>query len=239
VENNYQEHCENLRMLEQGYVAVERTLKGYISKRDKHRTIAFTRLLSLIIDSWIEVRLMKLLHELNAYSEIEKQKILHARTFEDQWLKALEVAYNKAFLLNDNSPESKTAIMQYFSLKNAIIGDIKQSRELRNRIAHGQWRFAFNGDCTRLNLIITEKLEAQNILSLKFKLELFRILAQIIHDLAVSPETFSRDFEKNYRIILNQKRNGDQINYQKYIEKLALSYENSKKKRFALHDENH
>lgn len=223
-------------MLEQGFIAVERTLKGYISKRDEHRTIAFTRLLSLIIDSWIEVRLMKLLHEVKAYSEEEKLKILHARTFEDQWLKALEIAHNKAFPSNDNSLEYETASMQYFALKNTIIGDIKQSRELRNRIAHGQWRFAFNGDCSKLNPVITEKLEAQNILSLKFKLELFKILAQIIHDLAVSPETFSRDFDKNYRIILNQKRNSDQINYQKYVETLVLSYEIGKTKRLSQNE---
>jgi len=97
-----------------------------------------------------------------------------------------------------------------------------ESNQSRNRIAHGQWQFAFNNDLLGINKDLTAKLRKENIVKLQLRLKMFINLAQIIHDLAVSKTTFTRDFDRNYRIVEEQKQNFHNRNYEDYRKKMIM-----------------
>jgi len=112
-----------------------------------------------------------------------------------------------------------------------ISNDLLESNQLRNRISHGQWSYAFNNDLLGINESLTRQLRQENIVKLQLRLKMFISLAQIIHDLAVSKPTFERDFDRNYRKIEDQKRNFHSRDYDDYKNKMILKRERGIEKR--------
>ncbi|MCB0197911.1 MAG: hypothetical protein KDJ65_38555 [Anaerolineae bacterium] len=225
----YRKHQENITQLEKAIKSIELELRRYISVEDEQRTYIYTKILSHLISSWIEVRVLKLAHEPSTFSNDEVQEILSAHTFRNKWVTALNIAICKAYTIPKSGDISRnlsfTPRQRYLALINIIDEDLHQAYEVRNRIAHGQWKFAFKHDLTGISTELTGKLRQENIVDLQLKLKLFKGLAQTIHDLAVSPSTFERDFDKNYTIIENQKNNIHKRSYEDYKQRMVAKYQ--------------
>ena len=220
----YVEHCENLKTLRKAIQSVQITLREYISKNDESNIYVYTKILSHLINSWAEVRVLKLIYEIGAFSNAEKTKIIKCNDLKERWQMALNIAFCKAYKIRkiNSKTTSFTPRKRYEALKELIDNELLESNQLRNRIAHGQWQFAFNNDLLRINEDLTEKLRKENIVRLQLRLKMFINLAQIIHDLAVSKTTFARDFDRNYRIVEEQKQNFHNRNYEDYRNKMIL-----------------
>ena len=224
--NLYKQHCENLRELEQAIEIVERNLRQAISLNLLQQVFVYTKILSHLVNTWAEVRLMKLVYECGAFSDSEKMKIVGRKELEQKWVEALNKAFCKAFNVSAPSKINKqttvpfTAKSQREALLSIIKNDLLDSCSIRNRIAHGQWVFAFNTELTAVNEELTKKLAGENILKLQFRHAMFKSLVQIIHDLAVSKATFQRDFDRNYKIIEEQRRNSQLTDYEIYKQKM-------------------
>ncbi|PKL57956.1 MAG: hypothetical protein CVV34_04835, partial [Methanomicrobiales archaeon HGW-Methanomicrobiales-5] len=195
-------------MLESALTSVELSLKQAIRKQDDGKVEVFTRLLNHLICAWIEVRILKLLYEPKAFADSEIDEVLHKTTpynksdnpLNEKWKKALTIAYLKAYPKKDPSKD-----MRYQYLMDLIGSDFLESIEERNRLAHGQWKYAFNSALTKINHDITKRINHENIVKLQAKHRIFRDIAQIIHDLAVSEPTFDRDFDKYYKNVKENK----------------------------------
>jgi len=212
-------------MLEQAIKTVQRSLREYISLDEREKTLIYTKLLSHLVNSWVEVRLMKLVYECGAFSDIDRTKIIRCKELERKWTTALNIAFCRAFAIsspkNINMPTVPfTAQNQYGALLGIIKTDLLDSSSIRNRIAHGQWKYAFTENMMGINGGLTSKLGKENILMIQFRLAMFKSLAQIIHDLAVSKPTFQRDFDANYKRIEEQRRNAENTDYNKYKGKM-------------------
>lgn len=219
----YEAHCENLRMVGQAIKTVQMTLRNYISKEEDKNVDVYTKILSHLINTWAEVRILKLIYENSAFSDSEKQQIINANGLNERWKKALTIAFCQAYSISNHSKidfAPYTPRMRYNALLNLIDSDLLRSSQLRNRISHGQWKYAFNNDLSDINDSLTRELRKENIVTLQLKLKLFESLSQIIHDLAVSKPTFERDFDKNFKVVEEQKRNYHNRSYDKYGEKM-------------------
>lgn len=222
MSNFYKQHCENLQSLEQATKTVQRTLREYTSIEEEKNAYVYTKILSYLVNSWIEVRLMKLVYECGAFDDSEKSKIIKGGNLEKKWKTALDIAFCKAFSVNQpKNIKTQTTVpfsakSQYDALLDIIKVDLLESSSIRNRIAHGQWLHAFTNDMMRINGTLTSKLRKENILMIQCRLAMFKSLAQIIHDLAVSKPTFQRDFDTNYKRIEEQRRNFRNIDYDSY-----------------------
>lgn len=221
----YKQHCENLRMIEKAIKSVQRTLREYISRDEETNVDVYTKILSHLINSWAEARVLKLVYENNAFLDSEKIRIIGCGSLKEKWQTALNVAFCKAYKISNVNKINIATIpytprIRYKALLEIINKDLLESYELRNRIAHGQWKYAFNNDLLGLNARLTKKLRRENIVKLQLKLRMFKSLAQIIQDLAVSRPTFERDFDNNFRKIEEQKRNFHNRSYQDYKEKM-------------------
>jgi hypothetical protein len=244
LDNFYKQHCQNLKMLEQAIKTVQRILREYISTEDQGKTYVYTKIFSHLVNSWVEVRLMKLVYECGAFTDSEKNRIITRKKLEERWTMALDIAFCKAFSvsnprnINTQTTVPFTARSQYGALKNIIKGDLLESSAIRNRIAHGQWKYAFTNDMKKISGILTSKLGKENILILQFRLAMFKSLAQIINDLAISKPTFRRDFDANYKRIEEQRRNSQTTDFESYKEKMILKKKKGleiKKKHFSHH----
>lgn len=220
------QHCENLKMLEQAIKTVQRTLREYISVEEHEKTYVYTKILSHLVNSWAEVRLMKLIYEVRAFADFEKTRIIKSKKLDKKWTMALNIAFCRAFNvrnpknINKQTTVPYTARIQYAALLRIIKGSLLESSAIRNRIAHGQWKYALTNDLMKKSKKLTAELRRENILRLQFRLAMFKSLAQIIHDLAVSKPTFVRDFDANYKQIEEQLRNSHTTDYENYKEKM-------------------
>ena len=233
-------------MIETAINSVERELRKYISQEDEQRTYIYTKILSHLINCWIEVRVLTLAYDhrpfrasntndsstrqwVTAFSSIEINEILSASTFKEKWITALNIAICKSYGVNRNRDISLhlsfTPRQRYIALKDIINNELQESYELRNRISHGQWNYAFTNDLQNISQEIMPRLRQENIVDLQLKLKLFKAVAQTVHDLSVSLPTFERDFDKNFKVIEKQRNNSHNRDYGRYKQQLIAKYQ--------------
>lgn len=235
---NYKYHNENLGQIDKAISLVQRDLKNYISKQDEERVYTYTKLFSYLVICWVEVKLLKLVYEDKAFSQDEINIILSSSTLDEKWISALNVSICKAngikLLKDKDSISSKhtfTEKAKYEELYRIIKEELLPSAQVRNRIAHGQWKFALTNDLKSLSQEITKELRMENIVSLQSKLTLIKSMSSIIHDLAVSPTTYNRDFDKNYSIIQNKLKLSKTRTYNSYKKYMIDKFKKGKVKR--------
>jgi hypothetical protein len=231
LENFYHQHCENIRMLEIAISTVQSSLRDSIRKNEKNKVDVFTRLLAQLVSSWIEVRVLKLIYEPNAFTDDQITEILKINVLNERWKKALLFSYSKSFKILD---PSKIQDKRYDYLTDLIKSDFLESNQIRNRLAHGQWKYAFNKDLTAINNDFTDRIENENIMKLQIKLNIFKDIAQIIHDLTVSKPTFDRDFSRYFNRVKENKNHYENRCFEKYKENLINSHERGKRSSISL-----
>ena len=224
-------HCENLKQIEEGIKIIQVDLRRYISTENKKNEEIYTRLFSYLTTCWTEVRISKLAHEPSVFSTEEIEDVLSASTLKDKWITALNYSVCKANNINltNNKLEiqkklSFTPKIMYLELINLIEDDLLNSIEIRNKIAHGQWTYAFTSDLKSFSKKSTGMIRKENIVTLQLKVKLFKSLAQVIHDLAVSPSTFERNFDIHYKVIEQQRNNLHKRSYKSYRNKMINKY---------------
>ncbi|MCJ7761019.1 hypothetical protein MUP59_07780 [Candidatus Bathyarchaeota archaeon] len=225
MSTNYELHTENLKMLDKAISSAQRTLRDHISKDETTDIYVHTKILSLLVSLWAEVRILKLIHEIGAIGPSERGRIIKCRTLKERWKTSLDIAFCKAYGIARESniccPSTPFTARSRYNVLNDIIGkDLLHSTELRNRVAHGQWKYAFNVGLTDINSILTGQLRKENIIEIQLKWKMFKSLAQIIHDLAVSRKTFERDFDINFRRIEEQRQNLHHRDFEDYRSKM-------------------
>ncbi|SFJ67641.1 hypothetical protein [Olleya namhaensis] len=238
----YREHCKNLSEVENGIKRIELELRKYISINDVKNEYTFTKILSQLIVCWSEVRILKLIYENNAFTEAEINSILltnnRANSLETKWKKALNISICKAYNITDigniQNELSADIYYKYNEIFSSITNDFLPSIQIRNRIAHGQWKVAFTSKLQSISPDLTNKISIENIVSLQLKKKILNGLALLIHDLAVSPPTFERDFMSNYAKIKNNKNNLHKRSYIKYKNQMIAKYQRGKIKRKEL-----
>lgn len=204
-------HVENLRELEQATSRVDRALRSAIATGDEDTESAFTRLQVLLLAAWAEARLWKLLLERGAFSSPERTLITQADSQLDRWHSAVELGFRKRYgvprlpLTDASLPHSAAA--RYATITSLLNERLDPVIALRNKLAHGQWRYPLNQACNDVVPEQFQALAAENLLSLRFKRAILAGLSQAIHDLVVSRMTFERDFDVHYRQITEAARN--------------------------------
>lgn len=245
----YKKWCENVTTLEESIEQLQVDLRLSISKELDGKTYNYTKLLSYLVVCWCEARIMKLIHEpqqtittkngiINkpkSFTENEIESIISSSTLKDKWIKALQISISKAYgvAIDTNFPNSLlfTARTRYLEIEELIDNKLLPSIELRNRIAHGQWKQAFTNDLKSFSQPHTSALRTENIVTLQLSYATFKAIGQLIHDLATSKQTFERDFDENYKIVEQNKSNIHNRDFLSYKEKLIEKYKRGVERR--------
>lgn len=245
----YYYHCENLRQIENGINLVSRNLKDSLSKKYENEVNSYTRLLTYLLSCWTEVRLYKIVEETYSgsttgpFTDSQKSKILDKRkTLEGKWKDAISIAMCQAFdipetirqdTIKQHLNSDLTNRKRYINIMDCLNNELSISIQLRNKIAHGQWVYALNSHNSAINENLTTNLHDINIVKIQLQHKMYKSLANIIHDLVVSPATFERDFEKNYKALVSNRDNFHKRDYESYKTNMVKMYEQGKEKRIA------
>jgi len=181
----YGKWCENVRTLESAIEQIQRDLRLSISRQQETNIYSYTKLLSYLIVCWSEARIMKLIYEpevtytnkvgtftkRKSFTQSEIENIYSSSTLKDKWLKAVQIAISKHHNvpINSNFPSSLpfTSRSRYLEIEDLISNKLLNSIELRNRIAHGQWKQAFTNDLRSFSQSHTTALRTENIVTLQ------------------------------------------------------------------------
>jgi hypothetical protein len=221
----YRYHVENLREIEIALKNTGRLARETIARRDPENSLrSWLRMYTLLIGTWAECRLQKLLHEEFGFTFAEREQVESNTTKLGQWEKIINLAFRKhygiaAARLNDQSLGSLNN-GRYVALQDTLASDLKVIIEIRNKLAHGQWINPLNSEGTRLNIDKQRLLNEENLMSLQLKLSLIGHLADLVHDLVVSPATFERDFDYHYDLLCQVRINLRRKDYNKYKSRL-------------------
>lgn len=231
-EKLYEFHVANLHAIEIALDNVARTLREAISKNDVKTMPSFMRLYALLLASWAECRLSKLLYEPRGFTDLERSGIVSRGTQIERWMVAIEVAFRKHY----NIPRADLSIntlthsawSKYGSVIQLVDVDLRPIIELRNKLAHGQWVYPLNDDGNDVAQAQMDALRLENLLSLQFKKSLITSLSGIVNDLIVSRPTFERDFDHHYQLIVQTKRNLVNRSYSAYVLNMQEKYNRGK-----------
>jgi len=230
--------CENLRWLEKSLKYIEVSAKKAIASKDNNNCLpALLRLYAFLLGAWAEARLKKLLHEGRGFPKKERDIILGNKTQLDQWENTVKNAFRKHYNINKLNKINLGELgkTRLDSILEFIKNDLKIIIEIRNKLAHGQWKYPFTDNGEKVEQEKYKLINKENLLSLKFKYEILEHLTDVIHDLIVSKATFERDFEKHFKKLNQTKINLNERSYQKYQDNLIKSFEKSKDKKNNVH----
>ena len=193
------------------------------SKREKSAR-ALLNTYILLVGSWAEVRLCKLLNEPNGFADKDRSAILAKDKQLDRWLLTLELGFRRRYGVKSakltKSSLSSSAHANYRELSALIEDDLRPIIEVRNRLAHGQWARMLNSKTTDYAPDLMALLANENALSAKFKLRMLDCMSQLVHNLVAGSAAFERDFDKHYRVLHQAKTNLDTRSYEAW--KMAL-----------------
>jgi hypothetical protein len=240
-EKLYEFHVANLHAIEIALDKVALTLREAIAQNDVKMIPPFMRLFALLLASWAECRLSKLLYEPKGFTDLERSGIAAKGTQIERWLAAIESAFRKHY----NIPNAVLSVAtlqhsawsRYESVVQLVNDGLRPIIELRNKLAHGQWEFPLNDDGNDIAQAQMDVLRAENLLSLQFKKSLISSLSGIVNDLVVSRPAFERDFDRHYQLIVQTRRNLVKRSYAAYASKMQEKYKRGQEERknAALH----
>jgi hypothetical protein len=282
----YERRKENVHKVEDAIELLEDKIKECIikegtsidlleKKKIENDIDLFTRLLSGVVIVWCESLIKWLYYEHGAFEEEQIDKLLNTkRSLENKWTTALTTAFYKAFSNSPYSPfiqlPTKDMVInsnvisandkdKFNKLYDLINDKLVPAIDVRNKIQHGDWLFAFktskfnnSGNLTRragFDRKLTTKVEQDNVLVLRLKRHQFKLIYDMIKDLAVftrsgkfradsSKTPFEFHFGKRYKQILDNQKLIDTSDFQLYrdnlVERVQRGKEWKKKSKWAI-----
>lgn len=236
--NIYKYHVANLKELELAISHTGRLARSAIASKDPQQSLrSLLRLYSFLIGAWAETRLKKLLHEEYGFSDSERKHIIEQSSQYEQWEKTVNLAFRKHYNIPKAKLSDKTLGVANNARRAALLGvlenDLRIIIEIRNKLAHGQWIYPLNNDCTNVESEKYKLINKENFQSLMLKYSLICHLANAIHDLVVSPTTFQRDFESHFKKLFQVKTNLLKKKYSDYEQKLVQSRDSARRKKLS------
>ena len=227
-EQLYRFHVTNLREVQNGLKSVSALAHSAIADEDRSGQLrSLVRLYALVLGCWAETRLLKLLHEPGAFQPEEAGEVLSQRTQLEQWKALVDLSFAKRFTVHGSSLLPTTLGRTNFArrqiLHKTLDLHLATVIHMRNKLAHGQWVYPLNDERTEVNADYFNALKEENIQSLQFKYALLRHLGDVIHDLAVSPGAFQRDFDQHFRKLDQARLNLVSRPYEKYAARLVAT----------------
>jgi hypothetical protein len=144
---------------------------------------ALTKMYALLYSAFAEVSFLKLIHTPYGLTEIMISDIQKKKNLTDKWKKCIELAFleiNKQSNLGEINNKKKKL---YYILNEYII----QPSQIRNKIAHGQWRVALNNESTSINPDTTILINDINYVKIDILFQIYDIFERCVEDLIESP----------------------------------------------------
>lgn len=201
---------------------------------------ALSRVLSGIQVSWAEESLKRLLYEDDLFNENQRNHILN-KSADQKWLESFKIIFCIAYDLVPNGNDICSGVNignerrnlgielvnQYRELRKIITEYLTPNFQLRNKIQHGEWEFAFTPPISKnFSQNLTDRVNNENIVVVTSRFVLVNSFYNLIVDLGrfksdsfaidsiTTPfEYFYADYMKKIRFEVNKIINSDIENF--------------------------
>jgi hypothetical protein len=195
----------NVRKLNQVKKNLIKDINFYLRKSDNFQVEIKTKLLALLYSAWSEAQFIQIVYTPSSFSSSEISSIKNKTGIANRWKEMVNIAIQKvdsseisSNLQDQNLQEQKDKLIQY------INEYIHEPYQLRNKIAHGQWVHALNGNNDDIDPNLTSDLEQLNYIEIIKQFKVHQYLGLIIRDLVQSP---NKGFNSNYSSTITKLKN--------------------------------
>lgn len=199
----FRAQTENVRELERAWSYLNRQINDAIRTNNTHAVKINTKFLALNYCAIAEAKFSKLIHtpyglKPSFVSQIKSTTTKHG--VKAGWEKCVELALKSVPAGPSNHlPNVRQKLLEF------IEKYIFDPSQLRNKLAHGQWKNALNRENTALNSLITNEIAELDIVELYRKKTALDKLSSIIEDLIESPEKAHFNSYWNHLLELDQQ----------------------------------
>jgi len=196
----------------------------YFTENEKKEVLANNDL----TDMWLKIYEITIKQDYLMSQEM-KRKILKKILKSDKSKEITELKESKIRELIADKLDFTPRLM-FLELQNLISKDLADAFTIRNKIAHGQWKHAFENDIRKESKLLTPKIRTENIVILQQKMNLFKILSDLIEMLCRTPKIFKERFDNYHKKIKNIKSNNSNRDYNDYKQYEIKKYKKGKLK---------
>ncbi len=190
----YRASVENVKELKRNRKKINQLVNQSIRTKSPDFIKALTKTYALIYSSFAETCFLKMIHTPYGFSDDLIQQITSQRNLANQWNKCLELAFQQILnMKNMGEVQNKKQTLERLINKYII-----EPSQLRNKIAHGQWKVALNTENTKTNTETTNKINSIDFVKVDILFLVYEKISQALEDLIESPhKTHFRDFYKH------------------------------------------
>lgn len=233
-EKLYEFHVQNLRAITTALDEALASGRRAIARGDAVAVATHVRMFALLLGVWSECRLLKLLYEPGAFTDVDRRKTL-AETALGRWHSLVECAFRRHFKIPQGNLQPpalpSTAHFRLRAVLAALDDDLGAVIALRNKLAHGQWVFPLNEAMDDVAQNQFNALRMENLLSLTQKRGLLDALCSAVHDLATSLPTFERDWDYHFRLVEQTRVNIQRKSYVLWAQQIRSRHAEGSRRR--------
>tara|TARA_R110002050_G_scaffold257276_1_gene396436 strand:+ start:930 stop:1634 length:705 start_codon:yes stop_codon:yes gene_type:complete len=187
----YKASVENVKELKRNRKKINQLVNQSIRNKSTDYIITLTKTYSLVYSAFAETCFLKMIHTPNGFSDDLIRQIMTQRNLAEKWNKCLNLAFRKiSNMENAGEVQNKRQILERLIEKYII-----EPSQLRNKIAHGQWKVALNSENTATNLETTNKINTIDFVQVDILFQVYEKISQAVEDLIESPhKAHFRDF---------------------------------------------
>lgn len=190
AEDIYKACVENVKDLKKHKNRLVALTNRAIREKNDADLETLTKFYALLFSAYAEDSFLKLIHTPRAFSENEIIDIQHGRNLEEKWKKCVELAFSK---INNRANLGEIANKKQ-TLNRILNSYIIDPSQIRNKIAHGQWKVCLNNECTRINDETTNEMLQLDFVKIDRYFSIYEQFQQCVLDLLISPKTHYRDY---------------------------------------------
>ena len=180
----YRAACENVKVLKQQAKSIKRMLNRALANHRWDEVNTLTKTYALLYSAYAEVTFLKMIHTPYGFSDSYIKEIQKQRNLEEKWEKCFELVF--AAILTDNNKGSISN--QKLKLERILKEYIIKPSQIRNKIAHGQWKICLNSESTAVNSDTTALVADLDYVRIDILFNVYDIFARCIEDLIESPK---------------------------------------------------
>lgn len=211
----------------------------------REKELTFSRILSGIQVSWAEESLKRLLYEKDLLNNNQRIYILKKPLIQ-KWLETFKIVYCIAYDLVPNDDDTCSEVIlrnerrnlgaelinQYFILRKVITDHLTPNFEIRNKVQHGEWIYAFKPPISQeYSQTWTDRINDENIITSTSRSTIVNAVYNLIVDLGrFKSNSFALDsistpfeyfFEKYYKKIEFEVDKINNANLEDYINEMV------------------
>ena len=179
--------CENVRALNMVWKQINSNINRHYTKDQVVQAERETRLLAIVYCALAESIFSKLIHTpygLSLAQIAQVKSIQSDRGVKAGWLKCVDFALDRVDAARSNHvPNARQR------LERIVTSYIFDPSIIRNRLAHGQWSIALNGDSSAINSELTAEIQSLDIVELYRRRTALDALSAILEDVIESPNS--------------------------------------------------